>query len=118
MDSDAHYWEDSDQQHWVDQNGLTDKPPYDHWLYSLYFVYTVFTTVGFGDIIAKGNTQLAFVTFLMILGTVINSVVITEVIGVVSRHDHVQVQVAAQRRCLSLGYTGTGGVCTGILVYR
>ena len=44
-----------------------------------YFVYTVFTTVGFGDITPSSNGEMVFVILLMMIGAVVNSLIVSEV---------------------------------------
>lgn len=63
---------------------LLHSPPLDQWLTSMYFVLTVFTTVGFGDMSASTNGEIFYVCFVMALGAVVHSIVISEVISVVT----------------------------------
>lgn len=76
----------------VDNNGntLLDQPPFEQWLVSMYFVLTVFTTVGFGDISAGTEAEIIYVAFTMLVGAVVHSIIISEVIGIVTSTDEVQ----------------------------
>merc|ERR1719215_935779 len=59
----------------------------------MYFVLTVFTTVGFGDISAVTLGEILFVAFTMAVGAVVHSIIISEVIGVVTSNDATKVFV-------------------------
>jgi len=63
---------------------LLSEDPYQQWVVSMYFILTVFTTVGFGDISANTETEIAFVVFTMIVGAVVHSIIISEVINLVT----------------------------------
>jgi len=54
------------------------------WLHSMYFVLTVFTTVGFGDIFAVTVGEIAYVVFVMLVGAIVHSIIIGGVINLVS----------------------------------
>mmetsp|Transcript_42067 Transcript_42067/g.90892 ORF Transcript_42067/g.90892 Transcript_42067/m.90892 type:complete len:795 (+) Transcript_42067:213-2597(+) len=62
---------------------------FDSWMQSVYFVITVFTTVGFGDISATTNGEIVYVFFLMMVGVVVHSMIIGEVIAIVTSNDRV-----------------------------
>lgn len=47
--------------------------PQVQWLHSFYFVLTVFTTVGFGDMSAFTEAEIGYVCFTMLLGAIVNS---------------------------------------------
>ncbi|CAK0850331.1 unnamed protein product [Prorocentrum cordatum] len=61
--------------------------PEVQYTHSFYFVLTVFTTVGFGDMSAMTTGEIGYVSFTMIIGLVVNSIVIGEVINLVSEVD-------------------------------
>jgi len=69
---------------------LLEAPPAEQWLHSMYFVLTVFTTVGFGDISAGTEVEILYVAFTMLAGAVVHSIIISEVIQVVTSTDKVQ----------------------------
>lgn len=78
---------------------LLDCSSSEQWLTAMYFVFTCFTTVGFGDMSAKTPGEMVYVIFVMITGTVVHSIVITEVIQVVTGVDRTQ-EFVNQRRNL------------------
>eukprot|EP00931_Biecheleriopsis_adriatica_P080096 TRINITY_DN53455_c0_g1_i1.p1 TRINITY_DN53455_c0_g1~~TRINITY_DN53455_c0_g1_i1.p1 ORF type:complete len:731 (-),score=95.69 TRINITY_DN53455_c0_g1_i1:41-2233(-) len=53
---------------------------FEQYMSSFYFVLTVFTTVGFGDISASTPSEICYVCIVMLLGAVVHSMVINEVI--------------------------------------
>lgn len=59
----------------------------EQWVHSMYFILTVFTTVGFGDIHGLTPLEMKFVCMVMIVGTVIHSIIISEVIAVLTKVD-------------------------------
>ena len=63
---------------------LIDYPEVYQWITSSYFVLTVFTTVGFGDISAIQASEIVYVMFLQLLGAIVNSMVISQVISVIT----------------------------------
>lgn len=89
--------------------GLLHAPPASHWLHSIYFVITVFTTVGFGDIHALANHEVIFVMGIMLLGAIVNSIIVSEVISAVTRVDDVNSEIRNRRGAFE-GYMQAGGV--------
>mmetsp|Transcript_72243 Transcript_72243/g.199226 ORF Transcript_72243/g.199226 Transcript_72243/m.199226 type:complete len:764 (+) Transcript_72243:84-2375(+) len=87
---------DDPEETWVgnrvnaDGTSLLNSGPFQQWLTSMYFVLTVFTTVGFGDIAAITEVEIGCVAFIMIAGAVVHSIIISEVIQVVTSTDQVQ----------------------------
>jgi len=76
----------------VDTDGdisLLTRPPMDQWVHSCYFILTVFTTVGFGDMSAVTLGEIVYVCFAMIVGIIVNSMIISEVISIVTSRDKV-----------------------------
>lgn len=86
----------------VDKNGtsLLNQGPFEQWLVSMYFVLTVFTTVGFGDISAGTEAEIIYVGFTMVVGAVVHSIIISEVISLVTSTDQVQDFVDRNRKLL------------------
>mmetsp|Transcript_13457 Transcript_13457/g.30513 ORF Transcript_13457/g.30513 Transcript_13457/m.30513 type:complete len:794 (-) Transcript_13457:80-2461(-) len=79
---------------WVGRRGLLENAtPLDQWNNACYFILTVFTTVGFGDITAVTNTEIVYAGFTMLAGAVIQSLIVSEMIGIVRSVDK-----AAQQR--------------------
>eukprot|EP00440_Ansanella_granifera_P045706 gb/GFBE01049513.1/.p1 GENE.gb/GFBE01049513.1/~~gb/GFBE01049513.1/.p1 ORF type:complete len:706 (+),score=107.54 gb/GFBE01049513.1/:1-2118(+) len=74
-------------------NMLLDAGPWMAWLQSMYFVLTVFTTVGFGDMSAMTSGEIVYVSLMLLLGTVANSFIFGNIMSVITSVD----KVAAQR---------------------
>jgi len=66
---------------------LLSAPPLVQWCHSFYFVLTVFTTVGFGDMSAVTTIEIVYVCFTMMAGAVMHSIIISEVISIVTSVD-------------------------------
>lgn len=75
---------------------LLKQPHYVQWAHAVYFVLTVFTTVGFGDMSAVTAGEIIYVCFTMLIGAVIHSIVISEVISVVQLKDEAKTFVDTQ----------------------
>jgi len=80
----------------VDGTSLLEAAPFEQWLVAMYFVLTVFTTVGFGDISAGTEAEIGYVALTMLVGAVVHSIIISEVIGIVTSTDEVQKVVEKQ----------------------
>lgn len=76
---------------------LWDSHHVDQWLTSMYFVLTVFTTVGFGDMYALNNYEIVYVMCTMILGLAVNSIVLSEVITVLTEVDQLSRDLKEQK---------------------
>eukprot|EP00397_Hematodinium_sp_SG-2012_P008284 GEMP01008340.1.p1 GENE.GEMP01008340.1~~GEMP01008340.1.p1 ORF type:complete len:783 (+),score=118.34 GEMP01008340.1:464-2812(+) len=70
-----------------------DVPPVDHWLASLYFVLTVFTSVGFGDIFPVTRAETVYVVILQLIGAVVQSMIVSEMINVLTWVDETKMQL-------------------------
>lgn len=66
----------------------------------MYFVLTVFTTVGFGDISAVTVGEIAYVCLTMMIGAVVHSIVISEIIGAVTHVDQQAVNRNKQKETM------------------
>ncbi|CAE8598928.1 unnamed protein product, partial [Polarella glacialis] len=66
-------------------NGSSD--PGLQWLHAMYFIMTVFTTIGFGDIYAVTSGEICYVSFAFIVGAIVHSIILGEVISTVTRVD-------------------------------
>merc|ERR1719199_1223526 len=62
---------------WITSLDLREESPRAQWWFAMYYVYTVFTTVGFGDISPVTMSEISFTVMLMLLGVVINSVIVS-----------------------------------------
>jgi len=83
----------------VDAQGhsLGESEPVDQWLHAMYFVLTVFTTVGFGDMSAVTVGEIVYVCITMGIGAVVHSIIISEVINVVMSND--QTNLFLKKQC-------------------
>lgn len=70
-----------------DPEALLDRDSMDHYLTACYFVLTVFTTVGFGDMSAFSNGEICYVILVMLVGAVVHSIIVSEVITLVTSVD-------------------------------
>eukprot|EP00931_Biecheleriopsis_adriatica_P043871 TRINITY_DN25069_c0_g1_i3.p1 TRINITY_DN25069_c0_g1~~TRINITY_DN25069_c0_g1_i3.p1 ORF type:complete len:655 (+),score=101.66 TRINITY_DN25069_c0_g1_i3:81-2045(+) len=79
---------------WLSRRGILDAPPAEAWSHAMYFVLTVFTTVGFGDISAFTMGEMAYVSLLMLVGMVINSMIVGEILSVINGMDYKAAKIA------------------------
>merc|ERR1740138_1660062 len=63
----------------------------------MYFVLTVFTTVDFGDMSAMTTGEIAYVAFTMVVGAVVNGIIISQVITIVTTADRTEQFVQQQQ---------------------
>eukprot|EP00931_Biecheleriopsis_adriatica_P116979 TRINITY_DN9254_c0_g1_i3.p1 TRINITY_DN9254_c0_g1~~TRINITY_DN9254_c0_g1_i3.p1 ORF type:complete len:726 (-),score=125.17 TRINITY_DN9254_c0_g1_i3:41-2065(-) len=82
---------------YIDEDDLPvsglDVGSFEQYLVSFYFVLTVFTTVGFGDISAFTVGEMAYVIIVMIIGAIVHSMVINEVIRIIQDGNQVSQSV-------------------------
>lgn len=71
----------------ADEKPLLESSPFDQWLHSMYFILTVFSTVGFGDMSAFTVGEIMYVCALMVVGAVVHSIIISQVINVVQSNN-------------------------------
>jgi len=77
---------------------LVEKGPIEQWGNAMYFVLTVFTTVGFGDMSALTPGEIFYVCLTMVAGAVVNSLILSEVITVLTTVDQTARDVNDQLR--------------------
>mmetsp|Transcript_220 Transcript_220/g.487 ORF Transcript_220/g.487 Transcript_220/m.487 type:complete len:680 (-) Transcript_220:158-2197(-) len=92
---------------WVERRGLIEKrqgvlhavePPGVQWLTACYFILTLITTVGFGDMSAITTWEILYVLFAMLGGSLVNSLILSEVITVLQSVDRKARAVEDQQR--------------------
>lgn len=66
---------------------LLDEDPLVQWLHAMYFVLTVFTTVGYGDIAAITPAEIVYACFVMMVGGVVQSVIMSTLITIMTSLD-------------------------------
>jgi len=83
----------------VDPGGtpLVETGPLVQWCHAMYFVLTVFTTVGFGDISAVTYGEIFYVTLVMLIGAVVHSMVVSGMVATVTKIDSSQAELARRR---------------------
>jgi voltage-gated potassium channel Kch len=70
----------SDSWSWVSRDTDLDiHNSFSIWIRSMYFILQTLTTVGYGDIFVSISSEMVFVIFLMILGSVYNGLIISVV---------------------------------------
>merc|ERR1719460_1958897 len=79
--------DDPEFETWLDAKDLRTKGNAEVWLTCCYFVFTTLTTVGYGDITPRGAAQHGYVMLLMLVGVVVNSWIVSEVISICARQD-------------------------------
>lgn len=86
----------------IDSKGTTlyDVGPMGQWFQAMYFVLTVFTTVGFGDMAAVTTGEVIYVFFAMIVGTVAHSVIVGKMINAVTWVDQQAVHLSKQKELI------------------
>jgi len=80
---------------------LLQEPPWIHWGNSMYFVLTVFTTVGFGDISALTLGEIVYACFTMLMGTLLNSIIMSEMINIITFVDQAAADVKRQKQLIT-----------------
>jgi CRP-like cAMP-binding protein len=81
----------------ISGNTLLESSGSTQWLQSAYFVFTILTTVGFGDMSAVNDAEIVYVLFVMIVGTIIHSIIVSEVITALTNVDASKKTVEAQK---------------------
>lgn len=79
---------------------LLNATPGEQWLHSMYFVLTVFTTVGFGDIHAVTTWEIVYVCITMVIGAIVHSIVVGEMISLVMKKDEESIDRAHQKELI------------------
>lgn len=77
----------------TDGDILWGKEPEVQWVHALYFILTIFTTVGFGDMSAYTTGETLYADWTMIVGTVVNSIIMSEVITTLTGVDRAQAEL-------------------------
>eukprot|EP00930_Biecheleria_cincta_P014324 TRINITY_DN12377_c0_g1_i1.p1 TRINITY_DN12377_c0_g1~~TRINITY_DN12377_c0_g1_i1.p1 ORF type:complete len:705 (+),score=85.23 TRINITY_DN12377_c0_g1_i1:154-2268(+) len=72
---------------------LLEQPPEVQWAHAMYFVLTVFTTVGFGDMSAYTTVEIIYVCMLMMVGGVVNGTVLSYVMNILEESDRKDVAI-------------------------
>lgn len=76
---------------------LMSRGALEQWLHSMYFVFTIFTTVGFGDISAFTTGEISYAIFTMLIGAIVHSIIVSEMINIVTSIDSNQIELTRYR---------------------
>lgn len=79
---------------WVFRRDLEKAGPFEQWMTSMYFVLTVFTSVGFGDIHATGVREILYAMLVMIIGAALNTLFLGQILEMWSASDLSQIAMA------------------------
>jgi CRP-like cAMP-binding protein len=71
-----------------DDATLLNASPAEQWIHAMYFVLTVFTTVGFGDIHAVTTGEIVYAGVTMMVGAVVHSIAVSGMINLVMKVDN------------------------------
>lgn len=80
---------------------LLDASPELNWLHAMYFILTLMTTVGFGDIKAMLPGELIFICCALIVGTVCHGIIVSKMINLVTRADRVAEEQQKRRELVT-----------------
>jgi hypothetical protein len=108
----AYFHEDANEfEHWVTRRGIREAPALEQWAHGMYFVLTTFTTVGYGDMSAGTVVEIIYVSFMMIVGAIVNGIITSEIIGVVTHMDREASQASDMKRLVDdfAHHTDLGG---------
>lgn len=79
----SYFSEDFDT--WIDRNQFRDIDNYGRYIASVYFVFQTITTVGYGDIGVKTNTEFSLAIFLMFTGVIFYSMILTKLLEYITK---------------------------------
>jgi len=101
-----------------EEKSLTVVSAGEQWLTSMYFVLTVFTTVGFGDIGPVTAYEMLYCCFMMIVGTIVHSIVVGEIIKTITSLDNEEQEAEKAKEMLITfaRHTELGGQFTDTIV--
>mmetsp|Transcript_46357 Transcript_46357/g.128973 ORF Transcript_46357/g.128973 Transcript_46357/m.128973 type:complete len:692 (-) Transcript_46357:104-2179(-) len=80
-----------------DDVSLIDASKELQWAHAMYFVMTVFTTVGFGDMSAFTLGEIIYVVVAMVAGAIAHSIILSEVITIITSVDKRAQDIKAQQ---------------------
>lgn len=76
--------------------------PLIQWITSVYFILTVFFTIGFGDIVPVATSEVCFVIIIMIMGTVAHSVIMSEMISTLTSMGKEEAEIGKQMELVQM----------------
>lgn len=90
-------WEETWVYGRIGEEAQSNYEPFRHWLHAMYWVLTVFTTVGFGDICPGTDSETVYAMFTMLVGCVANGIILSEVINIITEADTFAREINAQK---------------------
>jgi len=87
---------------WVSRRGILDETPAYQWMTCMYFVVTIFTTVGFGDISGATMGEMSVVMVAMLTGIVVNSIIMGEVIDAVMKSNRTELRKSKHKELIGV----------------
>jgi len=81
----------------VGEGSLLNEGPLLQWLHAMYFVVTVFTTVGFGDNFASTVGEVLYLMVAMFCGTLIHIFIIGSLLELLQEEDAEESEIRARR---------------------
>lgn len=79
---------------WLFRRDLEKSGPAEQWVTSMYFVLTVFTSVGFGDIHASTVNEMLYAGLVMMIGAALNTLFLGQILEMWSASDLSQIEMA------------------------
>ena len=92
--------DDSSQLTWIDRLRINDKDHFDVYIASIYFVFSTFTTVGYGDITPVSNSEKIFTIIFMAFGVWIYSYMIGALSSSIRSNDQAISTLKAKTHCI------------------
>lgn len=87
---------DTTSVNWIDYGGFTEYDNVSLYVVSIYWAFTTFTTVGYGDVLAVNSTEKLFTVIVMTIGIVFYSYTISSITNVLSNIDTRQAKLKNQ----------------------
>jgi hyperpolarization activated cyclic nucleotide-gated potassium channel 1 len=85
---------------WIDKQNISDKDDVEIYLTCIYFVFTTFTTVGYGDITPVSNSEKIFTIVMMAFGAWIYSYMIGAMSSTIKSRDQAKSILKAKKKFL------------------